>query len=155
MTCPACGQPATMSLMCRGCGGGAFSDYDDQELDEARQHLLDLPAGTPQTRQYAAAHAYNPGGCMVCPDCIEQTLTNSDVCPLLWIISPGTAIFYLANVDQDVKDELQRVAHLWVDVLADDDARAWRYHLFNDAIPNALQTRKRWREGFIDQHKQS
>jgi hypothetical protein len=153
MTCPACGQPATMTLMCRGCGGGAFSDYEDDELNQARQHLLDLPIGTPEARQHAAAHAYNPGGCMVCPGCLEQTLVNSDVCPLLWIVSPHTAIFYLANVDQDVKDELQRVAHLWVNVLADGAVRAWRHHLFNEAIPNALQTWKRWREGFIDQHR--
>lgn len=147
-----------MTLMCRGCGGGAFSDYEDDELDQARQHLLDLPVGTPETRQYAATHAYNPGGCMVCPACIEQTLTNDAICPLLWIVSPGTAIFYLANVGQDgilPRSELQRIADLWCITLAGGDARAWRHHLFNDAIPNALQSWKRWREGFIDQHKQS
>jgi hypothetical protein len=152
MTCPACGpkswrtfarEPATMTLMCRGCGGSAFSDYEDDELDEARQHLLDLPVGTPETRQYAAAHAFNPGGCMVCPGCIEQTLTNDRICPLLWIISPGTASYYLATY---TSEKYEHITHLWVDVLADGPATVWRFHLFNHAIPAALQS-------FINRHQ--
>ncbi len=143
MSCPVCGQPATMSILCRGCGGGAFSDCGDAELAAARQHLLNLPVETPQARQYAAAHAFNPSGCMVCPNCIEQTLASSAVCPLLWIISPRSGLTHLALIqlqDHDPDDEYQLLYEMWTEILADGPASHWRYHLFHHAIPAAFQS---------------
>lgn len=156
MTCPACGQPSTMTLLCRGCGGGAFAEYPGDEIAQARQHILDLPVGSPEARQHAAGNAFNPSGCMVCPNCIEQTLTNDAICPLHWLISPHTGINHLAMAqaqDQAPQDELRRVIHLWTNTLASGQAAEWRTHLFSHAIPNAIQAWKRWQESFINQYR--
>jgi len=142
MSCPVCGQAATMSILCRGCGGGAFVEYGEVELAVARQRLLDLPVGTAEQRQHAAAHAFGLGGCMVCPDCIEQTLVNSAVCPLLWIVSPRSGLTHLALIelqDDDPGDEYQMIYEMWTEVLADGPASQWRYYLFNQAILAAFQ----------------
>jgi hypothetical protein len=142
LTCPVCGQPATMSIQCRGCGGDAFAEYGNAELAAARRHILDLPVGTPEARKYAAEHAFGPGGCMVCADCIEQTLSNDAICPLLWIISPRTGLNHLGLAqaqNDDPEDEYRRIFDLWANVLAAGDAAEWRTQLFNQAIPNALQ----------------
>ncbi len=142
MTCPACGQPATMALLCRGCGGGAFSDYAEVELTAARQRILGLLVGSPQARQHAADHAFGPGGCMVCPDCIEQTLTNSDICPLLWILSPRSGLTHLTLIQmqgEDPDDEYRLIFEMWADTLADGEAAEWRVCLFEQAIPEAFR----------------
>jgi len=99
---------------------------------------------------------------MVCPDCIEQTLGYSDICPLLWVASPrslvsrpfapldGVAVAPLAPRwrdsarageahGQDAGDEVGRIAYLWTELLANGPARQWRSQLFDRAIPNALR----------------
>ncbi len=144
LTCPVCGQPAAFSIGCRGCGGGAFAELTDDEIGAARRHILDLPVGGRQAKQYAAERAFLPGGCMVCPDCIEQVLAYAGTCPLLWIISPQTLTNRLAIAQAnglDIGDEWDRATYLWAEALAGGEARGWRESLFGQAIPRALRQR--------------
>jgi hypothetical protein len=69
--CPLCGEEAPRSLVpCGGC------DWSDRVLAGRARRLL---------RGFSlrgSEHAYQPGGCRVCPACCEQFGRNMRSCPL-------------------------------------------------------------------------
>lgn len=103
-SCAACGRPSTHLIGCKGCGTHAFTDELDPEEDrQFRQrgvnklgHVIRYTPPDPEAPEAPAEafteeairqrirRAFNPGGCMVCPDCYRQMITPEAwrFCPL-------------------------------------------------------------------------
>ena len=94
MTCPLCGQPSTHLVSCKGCGGDAWGGewelahgegFRDQLRTSLREAVSRLETTTEAQAEYAAKHAYDWGGCLICAtDCWHHTLPVNayQTCPL-------------------------------------------------------------------------
>jgi hypothetical protein len=165
LTCPLCGQPATHLVNCRGCGGDAFGgewvlahgeDLHQRLRTGLRTALSQPPEGgqpfSPAHIEAATGHAYQWGGCHLCPTCWTHTLPAEayQTCPLKLLADrtlapdqPPAALMVAVFTAQTpearaaaVKTWLEAAWQRWTIVwntAADEQVReaiaAWRHHL--------------------------
>jgi len=95
-TCPLCGQPAMRLVSCKGCGEGAWENFESSENKRLREHFaLYLQRVTPEVAKEwdtqamqkaidaAIKYTYILGGCLVCPTCWYNTWQEDtyQICP--------------------------------------------------------------------------
>ena len=164
LTCILCGQPSAFLTGCKGCGGGAwgweFEAACGQGAARRRQQVLatylEAAGHHPERVQHAIEHAYQMGGCLICPACWTHTVQPNAymICPLYLLDERLTAkeqqrpllnqALFLQNITRTVDavlDWVKGIYHYWCrtwNTEADPEKRsqiaAWRQTLLEAAF---------------------
>lgn len=155
MTCPLCGWPQTHLSDCKGCGTGAFSNWEFEEaygleartqIRSALEDVLIVHAG--ELGSYAAGNAYD---CMVCADCWREAVRPGGTyqfCPLRLLADrtlKGNIVAGLLYLGLDGGPAaMMRVLQTGIDAwLTDADRAAWRQPIYAAALAESEVDREK------------
>ncbi len=131
LTCSLCGQPQSHLVNCKGCGGDAWGwdlemAHGPDSITIVRQRMQAALAGGPFSEDQVAvgaAKAYQLGGCMVCGDCWQHTVSVNAylTCPLNLLcertLEPAQLpTFLLIRMHSTTGSQAQRQAELMAEV---------------------------------------
>ena len=152
MTCPLCGRPQNHLSDCKGCGTGAFMNWDFEEAygenawKTLRNRLKEvlIPKYGEEKAGYVVKHAYD---CCVCADCWKETIQSSEAfrtCPLR-LLADRTLTGNLAET-------FWMSGNLWA-IDKDDIAgsvKQWGINLWNRWVASAAEDVADWRATILE-----